>query len=86
MKHYDEGKDIPFEDKPIEIIRFPRLTTYLIEFKKHKDFYEFFNSEKVVDDFLKNVKYKFKPGGKKWSNVHYRKHSEFPLSRFKTNY
>ena len=65
LKHYDEGKDIPFEDKPIEILRFPGLTIYLIEFKKHKDFYDFFNSEKVVDDFLRNVKNKFKPGGKK---------------------
>ena len=25
LKHYDEGKDIPFEDKPIEILRFPGL-------------------------------------------------------------
>ena len=66
MKHYDKGKDIPFEDKPIEILRLPGLTIYSIEFKKHQDFYDFFFSEKVVDDFLRNVKYKFKPGGKKW--------------------
>ena len=66
MKHYDEGKDIPFEDKPIEISRFPGLTIYSIKFKKHKYFYDFFNSAKCADDFLRNVKYKFKPGGKKW--------------------
>ena len=42
------------------------MTTYFIEFQKHKDFYDFFNSEKCVDDFLKNVKYKLKSGGKKW--------------------
>ena len=65
FKHHDEGRDIPFEDKPIEILRFPRLTIYS-NFKKHKDFYDFFNSEIVDDDFLRNVKYKFKPGGKKW--------------------
>ena len=41
------------------------LTIYSVKFQKHKDFYNFFNSEEVVDDFLKNVKYKFKPGGKK---------------------
>ena len=42
------------------------MTIYSIEFQKHKYFYDFFNSEKRVDDFLRNVKYKFKPGGKKW--------------------
>ena len=80
-------KDIPFEDKPIEILRFPRLTIYS-NFKKRKDFYDFFNSEKVVDDFVRNVKYKFKLRGKKMDQrfIHYRKHSEFILSRFKTNY
>ena len=66
MKHYHEGKKIPFEDKPVDILRFPRLVIYLIEFQKHKHFYNFFNSEEVADDFLRNVKYKFKPGGKKW--------------------
>ena len=33
---------------------------------RNKDSYDFFNSEKFVDDFLKNFKYKFKPGVKKW--------------------
>ena len=31
---------------------------------RNKDIYDFFNSEKCVDDILKNVK--FKSGGKKW--------------------
>ena len=66
MKHYDEGKDIPFEDKAIDILRFPGFTIYSIECQKHKDFYDFFNSEEVVDDFLRNAKYKFKPGRRKW--------------------
>ena len=66
MKHYDEGKIIPFRDKLTDILIFNGLTIYSVEFQKHKNFYNFFNSEEVVDDFLKNVKYKFKPGGKKW--------------------
>ena len=66
LKHYYEGKKIPFEDKPIDILRFPGLVIYSIEFQKHKDFYNFFNSEEAVDHFLRNVKYKFKPGGEKW--------------------
>ena len=66
LKHYDEGKNISFEDKPIAILRFNGLTIYSVEFQKHKDFYNFFNSEEVVDNFFRNVKYKFKSGGKKW--------------------
>ena len=30
------------------------------------NFYEFCNSEKCVDDFSKNVKYRFKSSNKKW--------------------
>ena len=60
-EHYDSGKNIPFEDKPLDILKFPGLTIYSIDFQKHNDFYNFCNSEKCVDDFLKNVKYKFVP-------------------------
>ena len=55
LQHYAE----------VKILRFTGLTIYSAEFQKHKDFYNFLNSEEVVDDFLRNVKYKFKPGGKK---------------------
>ena len=34
LKHYDGGKKISFEDKPIEILRFPGLKIYAIEFQK----------------------------------------------------
>ena len=61
LKHYDEGRNIPFGNKPIDIVRFPGLTIHSIEFQKHKEFYDFFNSEKCVDDFLRNIRYKFKP-------------------------
>ena len=37
LKYYDEGKNIPFEDKLIDILRFNGLTIYSIEFQKHKD-------------------------------------------------
>ena len=66
LKHYEEGKSVPFEEKLIDIVKCHGLTIYYIEFQKNKDFYDLFNSEKCVDDFLKNVKYKFKPGDKKW--------------------
>ena len=35
LKHYDEGKNTPFEEKPVDIVRHPGLTIY-IEFKKQQ--------------------------------------------------
>ena len=66
LRHYKECKSVPFEEKPIDILRFHGLTICSIEFQKHKDFYEFFNSEKCVDGFLRNAKSKLRAGGKKW--------------------
>ena len=61
LKHYEDGKNIPFEEKLLDILKFSGLTIYSTDFQKHNEFYNFYNSEKCVDDFLKNVKYKFKP-------------------------
>ena len=66
LKHYEDGKSIPFEEKPVDILRLPALTIYSIECSKYKDFYNFHHSEDCVDDFLRNVKYRFKSGSKKW--------------------
>ena len=66
MKHYDDGKSIPFEEKALDILKYPALMIYSIEFQKHSDFYNFYNSEKCVDDFLKNFNYRFKSTSKKW--------------------
>ena len=60
LEHYKEGKDIPFEEKPLDISKFPNLLIYSIEFQKHSDFYNFYNPDKCVNDFLKNVQYRFK--------------------------
>ena len=66
LRHYDDGKSIPLKEKPLDILRYPALTIYSIEFQKHSNFYDFYNSEKCVDDFLKNVKHRFKSSNKKW--------------------
>ena len=66
IKHYDNGKEIPFEGKPLDIIKLPALTIYKIEFKKYKNQYSFFNAEKCVDDFLKNIQNRFRVTNKKW--------------------
>ena len=64
LEHYEDGKSIPFEEKPI--LKLPALTIYSVEYSKHKDSYNFYNSEVCVDDFLRNVKYRLKSGSKKW--------------------
>ena len=66
LKHYDEGKNILFEEKPLDIVRYSGLTIYYIEFKKCSSFYNFYDSEKCVDDLLRNVKYRYKSTNKKW--------------------
>ena len=66
LKHYNEGKSIPFEEKPLDIVKYPGLTIYQIEFKKYNNFYAFSNSEKCVDEFLQNVKHRFQASTKKW--------------------
>ena len=38
LKHYHEGKSIPFEDKPTDIMRFSGLTISSSEFQKHREF------------------------------------------------
>ena len=66
LNRYENDTSIPFEKKPVDILKFPALTIYSIEYGKYKDFYNFYNSRDCVDDFLRNVKYRFKSGSKKW--------------------
>ena len=61
LQHYNEGENQPFEDKPLDIkILRPNITIYSIDYHKHKDNYNFFDSEKCLQDFLSNCKHKFK--------------------------
>ena len=66
MKHYSESKEIPFEEKPLDIIKYPALTIYQIEYKKYSNIYSFDNSVKCVDNFLQNVKQRFHATNRKW--------------------
>ena len=66
LKHYDDGNEIPFEEKPLQIVRNKALIIYKIEYSKHNEKYDFYNAEKCVDDFLLNVKHKYKASSKKW--------------------
>ena len=62
-KHYHHGENIPFEDKPLEIMRTNNITKYEVSVNTHSDYYNFEDAEQVVDDFLRNVRSKFKPRG-----------------------
>ena len=64
LKHYEDGKDIPFEEKPLDVSKFLDLLIYSIEFQKHSDFYNFYNFDKCVENFFKNVQYKFQSNHK----------------------
>ena len=61
LKHYKDGKNLLSEEKPISIVEIgSSIRKYEIKFSEHSSFYDFFNSEKVVDDFLTNVRTKIK--------------------------
>ena len=60
LKHYPEGEVKPVEEKPIKIIKNGDIT-YQISFEEHKNKYNFYNAQKVVDELLFKVASIFKP-------------------------
>ena len=63
LKHYEQGQDTLFEDKPLDIINNHQILKYKISAIKFGEYYDFNNSDGVVDDFLNNVRSKFRPSG-----------------------
>ena len=59
LKHYNEGYNDLFEDKPVDVEKTANLLKFEITVNKHGDYYDFENSEEVVDDFLKNASSRF---------------------------
>ena len=55
LKHYNEGKNI-VEEKPLIVTKIGKITKFEINYQNHSSFYDFHNSESVVDEFLFNVK------------------------------
>ena len=51
LKHNESYND-SFEDKPVDVEKTANLLKFEITVNKHGDYYDFENSEKVVDDFL----------------------------------
>ena len=52
-----------FEDKLLDIINNHLILEYEISTEKFGEYYDFYNSEGVVDDFLNNIRSKFRPSG-----------------------
>ena len=61
LKHYKDGKEVISDETPISIVEIGNnIRKYEIKYSEHSSYYDFFNSEKVVDDFLSNVRRKIK--------------------------
>ena len=63
VKHYEEGKEALVEDKPLDIVKTLNIVKYQISYAKHSDYYNFSDSEQVINEFLTNVKLHYKPQG-----------------------
>ena len=60
IRHYSDGnQELLPENKPINIEENKLFIKYSIDIKKFGDFYDFYNSEKVISDFLDNVRARF---------------------------
>ena len=65
LKQYNEGYNDLFEDSTVDVENTANVLRFEITVNKHGDYYDFESSEEVVDDFLKNVRLRFKPSGLK---------------------
>ena len=64
LEHYESGERKPAEYKSITVIKNKEVLIYQIDFTKHSEEYDFYNSQQIVDDFLLNVYRLFKPKNK----------------------
>ena len=64
LEHYIDGEKKPAEFKTIDITKDNDIIIYNINFEKHSNEYNFYNSQELVDEFLFNVKSRFKPKNK----------------------
>ena len=62
LVHYGAGRD-DFEEKPVQYTNLGEIQKYMITFVQQLQDYDFHNSEKLVDDFLLNVKSRIRRSG-----------------------
>ena len=68
LKHYGDGKTEPRKPRKANWNK-ETWTTYEITVGNHSKFYDFSNTEEVLNDFLINVRSKFKQVVVWWLNV-----------------
>ena len=78
FQHYSDGKNI-VEEKPVFVTNIGKVTKFEINYQDHSTFYDFHNSERVVDEFLFNVKNKIQR-----SNVQFLIRSAFSLENIQS--
>ena len=57
LKHYGDGKNV-IEEKAVLVSNIGKITKFRISYEKHSSYYDFYNSESIVNEFLFNVKNK----------------------------
>ena len=57
LKHYSDGKNV-IEEKAVLVSNIGKITKFKISYEKHSSYYDFYNSESIVNEFLFNVKNK----------------------------
>ena len=62
MKHYSSGKNV-IEEKPLTVTSIVNATKFEISYQEHLAYYDFYNSESLVDEFLFNVKTRIRRSG-----------------------
>ena len=56
VKHYAEVKHISFDDRAVTKQMFGDILTSKISYKEHQEFYDFHNTDELIENFLVNVK------------------------------
>ena len=78
LKHCSDDKNI-VEEKPVIVTNIGKVTKFEINYQDHFTFYDFHNSESIVDEFLFNVKNKIQS-----SNVDFLIRSGFSLENIQS--
>ena len=71
LEHYIDGEKKPAEFKTIDITKDNDIIIDNINFEKHSNEYNFYNSQELVDEFLFNVKSRFKTKNKFFFKCHF---------------
>ena len=78
LKHYSDGKNV-IGEKPVIVTKIGKITKFETNDQNHSSFYDFYNLESIVDEFLFNVRNKIQR-----SNVEFLIRSGFSLENIQS--